>query len=59
MVSYMAGEPMERMGMDIAGEFHQSERGNKYIYVIQDYFTKYIAILAVQTIKLIPWPENW
>ena len=37
-----SGLPMERIAVDIAGEFPVTERGNKYILVIQDYFTKWV-----------------
>ena len=37
-----SGFPMERLAVDIAGEFPITEKGNKYILVIQDYFTKWV-----------------
>ena len=37
-----SGLPMERIAVDIAGEFPVTERGNTYILVIQDYFTKWV-----------------
>ncbi|MCG8045677.1 MAG: DDE-type integrase/transposase/recombinase, partial [Candidatus Thiodiazotropha endolucinida] len=36
-----SGFPMERLAMDILGELPMTERGNKYILVISDYFTKW------------------
>ncbi|MCG8033054.1 MAG: DDE-type integrase/transposase/recombinase, partial [Candidatus Thiodiazotropha taylori] len=33
---------MERIAVDIAGPFPLSNKGNKYILVIQDYFTKWV-----------------
>ncbi|ROT63006.1 hypothetical protein C7M84_019127 [Penaeus vannamei] len=36
-----AGAPMERMAVDIAGPFPCTERGNKYICVAMDYFSKW------------------
>jgi transposase InsO family protein len=47
MQSFGAGEPMERVGMDIAGPFRVTERQNQYVYVIQDYFTKYVVMIPV------------
>jgi transposase InsO family protein len=47
MVSFGSGEPLERIAMDIAGEFVTTERGNKYIYVVQDYYTKYVTLIPV------------
>ena len=37
----LAGRPMERIAMDILGPLPLTERGNKYILVIGDYFTKW------------------
>ena len=36
-----SGYPMERLAIDILGDFPVTERGNKYILVIGDYFTKW------------------
>ena len=47
MWSFTASEPMTRMAMDIAGPFTKTKLGNNYVYVIQDYFTKYVCIIAV------------
>ena len=37
----IAGEPNERVQMDICGPLVETERGNKYILVITDAFSKY------------------
>ena len=47
MQSFTAGEPLERMGIDVAGPFHTSKAGNKYILVAMDYFTKYVVVMAM------------
>jgi transposase InsO family protein len=47
MVSWSAGFPLERIGMDIAGVFRETESHNKYIYVVQDYFTQYVVLIPV------------
>ena len=36
-----SGFPMERIAVDILGELPTTEKGNKYILVISDYFTKW------------------
>lgn len=36
-----SGYPMERIAIDILGELPVTERGNKYILVVADYFTKW------------------
>ena len=48
MVSFSAGEPLERMAVDICGPLHESEQGNKYIIVLMDYFTKWCELIPVQ-----------
>ena len=47
MQSFTAGEPMERMAIDVAGEFCESRSGNKWILVCMDYFTKYVTIMPI------------
>ena len=39
-----SGFPMERIAIDILGELSITERGNRYILVIGDYFTEYHAM---------------
>ena len=38
---YPVGGPMERVAMDIMGPFPESQRGNRVILVLADYFTKW------------------
>ena len=42
MKPFPVGAPMERLGIDISGKWPKTDRGNQYILVIGDYFTKYI-----------------
>ena len=44
---YPVGVPFERMGIDILGPLPESKRGNKYIVVIGDYFTKWVKAFGV------------
>ena len=48
---YMAGEPMERIAIDVMGPLPETERGNKFIVVIGDYFTKWTEAYATKNHK--------
>ncbi len=41
MQRFSAGAPMERVGVDILGPLPVTERGNRYLLVAVDYFTKW------------------
>lgn len=45
---YNVGAPLERIGMDILGPFPRTSRGNKYLLVIGDYFTKWLDAIPVK-----------
>ena len=38
---FPTGGPMERIGVDVLGPFPRSERGNRYVLTVMDYFTKW------------------
>ena len=42
-----AGEPFERIGIDILGPLPVSERGNRYILVLSDQFSKWTEAYAI------------
>ena len=42
MKNYQVGVPLERVAIDILGPLPVTERGNKYIVVIADYFTRWV-----------------
>ena len=46
-----SGYPFERIAIDILGEFPITEKGNKYILVIGDYFTKWTECFPMPTWK--------
>ena len=46
-----AGRPMERIAADILGELPVTERGNRYILVVSDYFTKWTENFPIPTIE--------
>src|SRR3978361_2553900 len=41
MKQYNVGLPFERIAIDVAGPFPESERGKKYILIAMDYFSKW------------------
>ena len=47
--SYHAGFPMERVHIDIVGPLQTSSRGNKYILMMIDQFTKWVEIVPLST----------
>ena len=44
---YVVGAPLERVAMDIMGPLPVTDRGNRYVLVIGDYFTKWIESYAI------------
>ena len=44
---YTSGSPMDRVAMDIMGPFPTSSKGNRYVLVIGDTFTKWIEAYAI------------
>ena len=46
-----SGFPMERIAIDILGELPETPRGNKYIVVIGDYFTKWTEALPIPNME--------
>ncbi|XP_056001857.1 uncharacterized protein LOC130048813 [Ostrea edulis] len=48
MGQYLVGEPLERVAIDILGPLPRTEKGNKYVVVISDYFTRWIEAYPVK-----------
>ncbi len=44
---YTVGAPLERVALDILGPLPETEKGNIYVLVIADYFTKWVEILPL------------
>ena len=51
MKSYIVGEPMERVSLDILGPVTRTYKGNKYVIVVTDYFTRYAEAYGVPDIE--------
>ena len=47
LLTSQVGQPMERVALDILGPLPLTERRNKYIVVIGDYYTKWIEAFAI------------
>ena len=47
MNSFVVGEPLERMAIDITGPFPESRTGNRFVAVVLDYFTKWVEFIAM------------
>ena len=41
MKQYCVGAPMERVAFDLIGPLPLSHKGNKYVLIVSDYFTKW------------------
>lgn len=47
MRQYNVGSPFERIAIDVAGPFPETDVGNKYIVVVMDYFSKWVEAYAL------------
>ena len=47
LTNIKAGYPQQLLAMDIVGPFPESEKGNHYILVVSDYFTRWAEVYAI------------
>ena len=47
MKLYRFGAPMERIAVDVLGPLPETTRGNKYLLIAMDYFTKWPEIYPI------------
>jgi hypothetical protein len=47
MHQYNVGAPFKRIAVDIAGPFPESDRGNRFLLIAMDYFTKWPDVYAI------------
>jgi hypothetical protein len=48
MKKYLVGSPLERIAIDIMGPLPETDKGNRYILVIADYFTKWTEAVPIR-----------
>ncbi|KAJ8017967.1 hypothetical protein HOLleu_44301 [Holothuria leucospilota] len=53
MKLYGAGHPMQRCALDIMGPLPMSNRGNRYVLVIADYFTKWTEAYGIPDMEAV------
>ena len=51
LVVYTVGAPMERSAMDITGPLPKTKRGNRYVLVIGDYFTRWVEAIPLSNYR--------
>ena len=53
MQQYIVGAPWERMAIDILGPLPKTYKGNRYLMVVEDYFTKWTEAIPIKDMEAI------
>lgn len=56
---YTVGIPMKQVALDIMGPLPLSDKGNKYLLVIEDYFTKWTETVPLLDQEAITVANTW
>ena len=56
---YTVGIPMKQVALDIMGPLPLSDKGNKYLLVIEDYFTKWTEVVPLPDQEVITVANAW
>ncbi|KAF7648018.1 hypothetical protein LDENG_00163380 [Lucifuga dentata] len=57
MGTVRVGAPMERVALDFMGPLNETERNNRYVLLIQDYFTKWVEAFPLPNVQAITVAE--
>ena len=47
MQMYHVGAPLERIAIDVLGPLPETEQGNRYAFIVMDYFSKWTEVHTI------------
>ena len=51
LANFRVGAPLDRVALDVMGPLRKTERGNRYLLVITDYFTKWVECFPISDLQ--------